>query len=34
MRFGYRANETRRAVKMMDKTDEDGFTKVKATITT
>ena len=31
MRFGYRANETRRAVKMMDKTDEEGFTKVKAT---
>ena len=34
MRFGYRANETRRAVKMMDKTDEEGFTKVKATFTT
>ena len=34
MRFGYRANETRRAVKMMDKTDDDGFTKVKATFTT
>ena len=33
MRFGYRANETRRAVKMMDKTDEAGFTKVKATFT-
>jgi len=33
MRFGYRANETRRAVKMMEKTDEDGFTKVKATFT-
>ena len=33
MRFGYRANETRRAIKMMDKTDEDGFTKVKATFT-
>ena len=31
MRFGYRANETRRAVKMMDKTDDEGFTKVKAT---
>ena len=34
MRFGYRANETRRAVKMMDKTDGEGFTKVKATFTT
>jgi len=34
MRFGYRANETRRAVKMLDKTDEEGFTKVKATFTT
>ena len=34
MRFGYRANETRRAVKMMDKTDEEGYTKVKATFTT
>jgi hypothetical protein len=33
MRFGYRANETRRAVKMMEKTDEDGFTKVKTTFT-
>ncbi len=33
MRFGYRANETRRAIKMMDKTDENGFTKVKATFT-
>lgn len=33
MRFGYRANETRRAIKMMDKTDKDGFTKVKATFT-
>lgn len=33
MRFGYRANETRRAVKMMDKTDEDGFTKVRTTFT-
>jgi len=31
MRFGYRANETRRAVNMMNKTDEEGFTKVKAT---
>ena len=34
MRFGYRANETRRAVKMMDKTDEEGYTKVKATFAT
>lgn len=34
MRFGYRANETRRAIKMLDKTDEDGYTKVKATFTT
>ena len=33
MRFGYRANETRRAIKMMEKTDKDGFTKVKATFT-
>jgi hypothetical protein len=33
MRFGYRANETSRAIKMMEKTDEDGFTKVKATFT-
>ena len=33
MRFGYRANETRRAIKMMDKTDEDGFTSVKTTFT-
>ena len=33
MRFGYRANETRRAIKMMDKTDKDGFTKVKTTFT-
>jgi len=31
MRFGYRANETKRAIKMMDKTDADGFTIVKAT---
>lgn len=31
MRFGYRANETKRAIKMMDKTDKDGFTVVKAT---
>jgi hypothetical protein len=34
MRFGYRANETRRAVKMMEKTDDEGFTKVKASFTT
>lgn len=34
MRFGYRANETRRAIKMMDKTDEEGYSKVKATFTT
>ena len=34
MRFGYRANETRRAIKMMSKTDDEGFTKVKATFTT
>lgn len=34
MRFGYRANETRRAIKMMDKTDNEGYTKVKATFTT
>lgn len=34
MRFGYRANETRRAIKMIDKTDEEGYTKVKATFTT
>ena len=33
MRFGYRANETRRAIKMMDKTDDDGFTSVKTTFT-
>jgi len=33
MRFGYRANETRRAIKMMDKTDDDGFTIVKTTFT-
>jgi hypothetical protein len=31
MRFGYRANETKRAIKMMEKTDADGFTIVKAT---
>ncbi len=34
MRFGYRANETRRAVKMIEKTDDEGFTKVKATFST
>jgi len=33
MRFGYRANETKRAIKMMDKTDDDGFTSVKTTFT-
>ncbi len=31
MRFGYRANETNRAKTMLSKTDEEGFTKVKAT---
>jgi len=31
MRFGYRANETKRAISMLEKTDEEGFTKVKAT---
>ena len=31
MRFGYRANETKRAQRMMEKVDEEGFTKVKAT---
>ena len=31
MRFGYRANESNRAIKMLDKTDEEGFTIVKAT---
>lgn len=31
MRFGYRANETNRAKKMLSKTDADGFTSVKAT---
>lgn len=31
MRFGYRANETKRANKMMSKVDLDGFTYVKAT---
>jgi hypothetical protein len=34
MRFGYRANETKRANKMISKTDDEGFTKVKATFTT
>lgn len=31
MRFGYRANETNRAIKMMERTDEEGYTVVKAT---
>ncbi len=31
MRFGYRANETKRASKMLEKTDSEGFTNVKAT---
>jgi len=31
MRFGFRANETSRANKMIDKVDEEGFTTVKAT---
>lgn len=31
MRFGYRANETKRANKMIEKTDSEGYTKVKAT---
>lgn len=31
MRFGYRANETSRAKTMIAKTDDDGFTNVKAT---
>ena len=31
MRFGFRANETNRANKMLDKVDEEGFTTVKAT---
>ena len=31
MRFGFRANETNRAKKMLAKVDEEGFTKVKAT---
>lgn len=29
MRFGYRANETRRATKMMDKVNDNGMTEVK-----
>jgi len=33
MRFGYRANETRRAIKMMEKTDDKGLTSVKTTFT-
>ena len=33
MRFGYRANETNRAKTMLAKTDEEGFTNVKATFT-
>ena len=31
MRFGYRANETKRAISMLEKTDKEGYTKVKAT---
>jgi hypothetical protein len=31
MRFGYRANETKRAKNMMEKVDDQGFTTVKAT---
>ena len=31
MRFGYRANETKRANRMLEKTDSEGFTNVKAT---
>lgn len=31
MRFGYRANETNRANKMLEKVDDEGFTTVKAT---
>ncbi len=31
MRFGYRANENKRAVRMLDKTNDNGFTVVKAT---
>ena len=33
MRFGYRANEMSRAKTMLEKTDEEGFTSVKATFT-
>lgn len=33
MRFGYRANEMSRAKTMLEKTDEEGFTKVKASFT-
>lgn len=32
MRFGYRANETRRATKMMEKVNENGMTEVKIRI--
>ena len=32
MRFGYRANETRRAIKMMEKVNENGMTEVKIRI--
>ena len=31
MRFGYRANENKRAIRMLDKTNDNGFTVVKAT---
>ena len=31
MRFGYRANENKRASRMLEKTNDDGFTVVKAT---
>ena len=31
MRFGYRANENKRAVRMLDKTNDNGFIVVKAT---
>jgi hypothetical protein len=33
MRFGFRANEVNRAYKMLEKTDDEGFTIVKATFT-
>ena len=33
MRFGYRANETKRAKTMMSKTDHDGFTVVRVSFT-